>query len=377
MPIRLVPPRPGKTPYWYGRGSYLGIALDRSTKSAKRSVAKTVIEGWERAIERRQYLPGSEAPAKPSPTFLTAAIAYIKAGGERRYLKPLLRRFGEIPITAIDQAAVDLAAAELHPFLGPASRSRNVYCPVQAVIRHAGLDVSFKKPKGFAGRTVTAHLTPEDANALITAARRYDREFALLLTFLLFTGVRIGEALALTWEDMRLHDGLAFVRTSKNGEPRTLRLRRDLCALLGPHARQCALRQDPPAEHPHQTARVFRFHYGGQLIKLLRRATLAVSNVQMPPRPAKGERHSWPEHRLAWVNFHTFRHTWATFMRRYGGADLQGLVATGNWRHTRSASRYAHVAAHEEWDRVERLPAIDLDERELIEPTRGDKTAER
>ena len=34
-------------------------------------------------------------------------------------------------------------------------------------------------------------------------------------------------------------------------------------------------------------------------------------------------------HRLSWVNFHTFRHTWATWMRRYGGADVQGLVATG------------------------------------------------
>jgi hypothetical protein len=39
-----------------------------------------------------------------------------------------------------------------------------------------------------------------------------------------------------------------------------------------------------------------------------------------------------PPYRLSWVTFHTFCHTWATWMRRFGGADLQGLVATGRWR---------------------------------------------
>jgi hypothetical protein len=44
-------------------------------------------------------------------------------------------------------------------------------------------------------------------------------------------------------------------------------------------------------------------------------------------------------------------------MRRFGGADLQGLVATGRWRDPRSAARYAHVVSHEEWARVDLLPS--------------------
>jgi hypothetical protein len=44
-------------------------------------------------------------------------------------------------------------------------------------------------------------------------------------------------------------------------------------------------------------------------------------------------------------------------MRRYGGADLQSLVATGNWRDLRSAARYAHAVARDEWKRVDQLPA--------------------
>jgi hypothetical protein len=44
-------------------------------------------------------------------------------------------------------------------------------------------------------------------------------------------------------------------------------------------------------------------------------------------------------------------------MRR-AAVDVQGLVATGNWRDPRSAARYAHAVAREEWERVESLPAI-------------------
>ena len=65
-----------------------------------------------------------------------------------------------------------------------------------------------------------------------------------------------------------------------------------------------------------------------------------------------------PPHRLAWVIFNTMSHTWATWMRRYGGADVQGLVATGRWKDARVAGRYSHVVAREEWQRVEKLPKI-------------------
>jgi hypothetical protein len=43
-------------------------------------------------------------------------------------------------------------------------------------------------------------------------------------------------------------------------------------------------------------------------------------------------------------------------MRRYGGTDVQGLTATGNQRDPRSAARYAHVVAREEWEREDNPP---------------------
>jgi hypothetical protein len=45
-------------------------------------------------------------------------------------------------------------------------------------------------------------------------------------------------------------------------------------------------------------------------------------------------------------------------MRRYGGLDEIGLVATGNWRDPRSARRYAHAVSRDEWNKVEMLPAV-------------------
>ena len=52
---------------------------------------------------------------------------------------------------------------------------------------------------------------------------------------------------------------------------------------------------------------------------------------------------------VAFLTFHIFCHTYATWMRRYGGLDTTaGLIATGRWRDETSVRRYAHVIASEE-----------------------------
>jgi integrase len=91
------------------------------------------------------------------------------------------------------------------------------------------------------------------------------------------------------------------------------------------------------------------------------RAKLTACGVPIPKRTKNQpkEERRIPPHRLRFVGFHTFRHTWATWLRRYGGADVQGLIATGNWRDPRSAARYAHVEPRDEWARVEKLPSIE------------------
>jgi hypothetical protein len=84
MPIKLIPPRQGKTPYWYGRGSHLGRFIDRSTRASERKLALRVVRKWQGEIERGEFAEPRE------PTFASAAVSYMKTGGERRLLSPLL-----------------------------------------------------------------------------------------------------------------------------------------------------------------------------------------------------------------------------------------------------------------------------------------------
>ena len=77
MPIKLIPPRKGFSPYCYGRGTYLGVFVNRSTKTDRLPLAKRVIKQWENEIERGRFA------ADKGPTFLSAAVSYMQAGGER------------------------------------------------------------------------------------------------------------------------------------------------------------------------------------------------------------------------------------------------------------------------------------------------------
>jgi integrase len=273
MPLKIIPSRNAKTKNLYIRGTYLGVSVDKSSGTDKRSVAATILKRIEREIELGEY---QKTKPPRGQTFLSAAVAYLEAGRRKRYVAKLIRYFGETPLDQIDQAATDEAAVALHPNAGNATR--------------------------------------------------------------------LGEVLAWHWRDLNLEQGAAWTRREKGGIESDVKLRPDLVV---------ALRSLRPLEGQ---GRVFRFHQGGHLKHMLTRAKLGALGLPCPARRPTG----WlpPDNRLAWVNFHSFRHTWATWMRRYGGLDTKGLVATRNWRDERSASRYAHAVTSEEWDAVERLPAV-------------------
>ncbi len=341
MPLKLINPRKGKSRNFSIRGTYLGVYVDKSCGTDRRSVANQILNDLRGKIERREYPEKNPSPRQYEPTFLSAATAYLEAGGQAKYVAKLIKHFGETPLSQIDQTAIDDAATKLGPNVTPSSRNAYVYTPVSAILHFAGIKTPIRRPKGAFGRTVTDYLPPEDAFAIIAAAESFDREFALLLKFLLYTGVRVGEALALQVEHVTPSEMLAWIHRSKNGRPRTLTLRKDLSDELRVHIEG-------------KKGKVFRFARGGHAYHLLNRAKFMALGIECPTRRPLGWKR--PVSRFSFVNFHTFRHTWATWMRRYGGADLQGLVATGNWSAARSAARYAHVVARDEWSRVEKLP---------------------
>jgi integrase len=98
------------------------------------------------------------------------------------------------------------------------------------------------------------------------------------------------------------------------------------------------------ANHPRgldRVGKVFAMTKGSRLYNRLERAAEA-AGVAIPDG----------------VAFHALRHTWASLMRRYGGLDTTGLVATGAWLSADAARRYEHAVASEEAQRADLLPVI-------------------
>lgn len=318
MPLKLYPPRKGKTPFYAVRGTYLGIAVDRSTKTDKRAIAIKVLRKIERDIE------GGSFAVKGELTFSAAALSYMQAGGERKYLRKLLEHFGDTPARDIGQSEIDEAAVALYPRGTSATRNRSVYTPVCAILRHGGVRLHLRRPRGAGGNKQVTWLWPEQAEALFMEAEKLDKEFAALLITLCYTGMRLSEALNLTWDNVRLADGYAYIPDTKNDEPRAVFLPPIAVAVLG---------------NLDQRDRLFRFAKGGHLYSLLRVACIR-AGVDLPARSA----------------FHAFRHTYATWMRRYAGADDKALIATGAWKDRKSVDRYVHAVVSEESKLAALLP---------------------
>lgn len=312
--LKLIPPRAGRSKNWRIRGTWLGVYVDRSARTGDRRIAARVLDKLRKEIESGELRVGKE------PTFAAAAIGYMKGGGERRFLAPLLQHFGDTPIARIDQAAIDAAADKLYPNTMPATRNRQVHTPIAAVLRYHDPEhaLRLRRPKLPPGRV--RWLEPKEARRLIANAGK----LRALMIFLLYTGCRLGEALNLDWSTVNLRRRFAYVADTKNGDPRGVHLPADVVAEL--------------AEMTPKEGRVFGMALRWRIYRPWRAACRAAGISDFTP--------------------HDCRHTWATWMRQYAGADAQMLVATGTWRDQKSAARYAHVVASEAAKAADKLPRM-------------------
>lgn len=325
MPIRLEAPRPGRTSYYHLRGKHLHTKVDQTTGSTRKDVALKIKRAVEQQIERGEF-----AGKSTGPDFLTAATSYVNGGGEETHIDRLGVHFGETPISQITQASIDAAAVALYPNATAATRNRQVYTPVSAVLRHAGVRLGLKRPKGAQGKRRLHWLTPEEASRLIASAVTVHPRFGSLMAFLFGTGCRISEALDLMGRDLDLKNGVAFIADSKNGEPRSAYLPPNLVALLA--------NTEGLGEDRH---RVFGWSDPSSVTKKFNKAAEA-AGVVIPDG----------------IAFHITCHSWATWMRRYGGADTRALMATGRWKSEKSAGVYEHTDSREESRRADLIPLM-------------------
>lgn len=364
---RLVPPHTRKDGkrihYYYVKGTWHGRYLDDSTGTGVKKEAQEVLKLW-----REQHLRGElsrgkivgEAPTarKRPATFVTAAVAYIQATDKNEYIKPLLDRLGETPLANIDQIMIDTVAAELYPTAVAATRNRQVYTPISAIMKRAGFETKIKRPSGWQGKKSTSWLEPDQAFAVFAAADKIDAEFGLLCRFLLYTGMRLNEALSRHVNDLRLDRAFIYLEDSKNDNPRGCHLPPVLVRAfrsqpprpdIGPQIRDARglFANGKPVEDagvPYldrkPSARLFRFHKGGALYDMLK-CVFRELGLSFPRRQG---------------GFHIFCHTYGSWMHRYGKLDTHGLTRTGRWADPDSADRYVHTGASEEAQRSDLMP---------------------
>lgn len=363
MPWKLVAPHTrtdGKIiKFYYVRGEYLGHRINDSTGTSEARAAARILALWRKQAERGEFRRAT-SDARPL-TFVAAATAYMRAGGDGQHLLPIIDAWPQKLAQDVDQIAVDLLAEQLYPKATAATRNRQVYTPISAVLKRAGIEKKIKRPKGWRGNRSMSWLEPDQAFALIGEAYKIEAEFGLFCFYLLYTGERLGEALRAELRHLQLHRQYLYLPDSKTGVPRGVYLPAWLVEAFRaqpPRERRMLIErgqkgfiaggggrevQDAgvPFLERRPDAKLFRFHDGGALRDMLKDAMTA-AGLSFPRRQG---------------GFHIFCHTYGSWMHRFGKLDRHGLARTGRWKDPDSADGYVHTQESEEARRADLLPA--------------------
>jgi len=293
-----------------------------------RSLAEEEAAAVERDILRNFHL--GERPVERG--FAAAVTSYLKAEarapGTVALVQRLLRHFANTPLRRIDQEAVDKARdVMLRPDAAPGTVRRNLIVPLRAILLHAHrrrwCDApEFELPSEPEGRT--RFLLPEQFETLCGEAPERLRP---LLRFLICTGCRVGETLALEWDQVDLQAGHArlWADQTKAGRSRLVTL---------PPAAVLAL-----AGLPGREGHVFRSRYkdgaGGFLPY---RASDEGGGGQIGGAFGRAAQRAG----APWATPHVLRHSWASWHYSLH-RDLLALKEAGGWSSAALVERYAHL----------------------------------
>ncbi len=323
------------SPYAYLRGTVRGIGIFESTGIVK-SNRKAANEY--KALREAELLEESIHGKRAVATFSQAALSLIEAGGETRFLDPILVYFGAATrLSALGQDEIDTCARKLYPNHAPATLVRQAYAPISAVLHHAARrgwcdEITIERPT--VDNAVVRWISYEEAAALVASAAPHLQP---LITFLLYTGARIGEALWLDWQNVSLDRAHVQFINTKNGTSRGVPLHQKVITALKQmkHTTGCVfLKTDggiyrPLDEtNPHDKSAGTRIKTGFQ--GAVRRAGL----TDFSP--------------------HDCRHTWATWHYQ-ANRDIGALQHLGGWKTLSMVMRYAHTNVAELDQTIERL----------------------
>jgi integrase len=322
-----------RSPYWRIRGAVCGESVDRSSRLTKRAEAEALADRLAAEIQNR-HIAGQTKSQTAALRFATAVRNYLLEPGRGTAfdddLERLVLRWGTWPIERIDQASLDAYVRERHAGQSPESVLRHTITPLTAVLRHAGLAPRFRRPKRGKGRV--RYLTPEEAHRLIDAAAPHLQP---LFIFLLHTGARLGEALALDWSQVDLPTRRVIFLETKNGDSRGIPLNDDAFEALANLSYRTGIRDSDGQwqRRAHRFGRVFRTQLG-RAYPLLENAGGQIK---------RGWAGACKRARVAGATPHTLRHTFASWLVQRG-VSLPIVGELLGHRDPSMVKRYAHLS---------------------------------
>jgi integrase len=243
--------------------------------------------------------------------------------------------FGRTPLAAIEPRDLKRYAAQLAGRGLAPGTVRNMIAPVRALLATAHEDGLIRGNPAAGLRVVhragelveqgTKALTEAEVRALLVAL---PDEWRLFFEFLAHTGLRIGEAVALTWIDVDLGKRRIDVRRrlyrGRFDSPKSKYGRRAVPLSQGLSQALWQLRGSAPDDAP-----VFATNDG---------TFLDPSNIAARVLKPAARRAGVP-----WASFHTFRHTCATTLFRHGLNAKQVQMWLGHHSPAFTLATYVHL----------------------------------
>jgi integrase len=241
----------------------------------------------------------------------------------------VLERFGGRRADTIKAAEVEEWRDQMRESLAPATVNLHLTilrAVLRLAVRNRRLDASaLPLVAGLkANNTRVRYLTDDEETRLIEALPAWLRP---LITIALHTGMRRGELLKLTWDEVDFVSGTIFVRTSKSGEGRRIPMsptaHRTLSALWQARRKRLGARVVSQIE---ANRYVFTAPEGGFMANLAREWYPALERAE-----------------IADLHFHDLRHTFASRLVM-NGVDLYRVQILMGHKTPAMTLRYAHLS---------------------------------
>lgn len=300
MSIKLIPPgkRHGNKVY-YAEIKVKGRRAEISTKTRNAKFAREYAESFEAELWKRHFAGRGETDTVQDAIERYIAFRRPRAQ-DRKWLDAIRMVIGETLVSDVNQHTFDQTAQFLYPGRAPETWNRQVYTPLQAALRHSGVNLMIRRPR--MNKPRQRALSRDLAQLLIDGTN--DADLKALLALLFYSGCRIGEAIAITPDRVDLQGLRICFDMSKTDRDHWRPLHKDAAQALS------AL--------PPRSDRIFRWKTTSGPRKPLR-VLCKKLGVRMTP--------------------HDARHSFATWLTEEG-ASLRDLMDAGGWNDVKSVMRY-------------------------------------